>query len=49
MLKYNTRERVLVRNIRKLLDMMTHPSLYTLLTEKENKMLNKIKQELKRI
>jgi hypothetical protein len=49
MKKYTDRERKLVRNVRKLLDMLTDPSLYTLLTEREYKMVNKIKQEIKAI
>jgi len=49
MLKYNTRERILVRNVRKLIDMMTNPTLVTLLTDKEYKMVMKIKDELKKI
>jgi hypothetical protein len=49
MKKYTDRERKLIRNVRKLLDMLTHPTLYTFLTTSENKMVNKIKQEIKSI
>lgn len=48
-MKYNIREKSLVKNVRKLIDMMTHPSLYTLLTEKEHNMIIKIKEEIKKI
>jgi len=48
-MKYNPREKALVKNVRKLLDMMTHPTLITFLTSKEYKMVQKIKQDLKQI
>ena len=47
MKKYTKREQMLVRNVRKLVDMFTHPSMYTLLTERENRMLHKIIKEIK--
>jgi len=47
--KYNDRERNLLKNARKLIDMLTHPTLQRLLTDKEYRMVGKIREEIKNL